>query len=100
MFHEKSLQNKKQYLKIKFFNGKKSKTISHKNNVKGRKEMIICPECKNEVTDFWIPDGDKVQTKYACDKCDKTFFPSEVEEKIENGGMSNTRHDYVIPLLL
>ncbi len=42
---------------------------------------IICPECGGKVHDFWIPDGEGVQTKYACDECDKTFLPCEVKEK-------------------
>lgn len=42
--------------------------------------MIICPECKNKVVSFYVPDGDRYQTKYACDECDKTYLPSEVME--------------------
>jgi len=44
--------------------------------------MIVCPECKSKVIVFWVPYSDRVQTKYACDECDKTFLPSEVLEKL------------------
>jgi len=46
-----------------------------------------CPECKAILSDFWVPDGDKVQTKYYCKNCDKTFLPSEVKE--ERGEKTN-----------
>ena len=39
-----------------------------------------CPECKTILSDFWVPDGVRVQVKYYCKVCDKTFLPSQVQE--------------------